>query len=1679
MHRSALGLGLRTALALIPFLFAAPANAQTGDTAPTGAIGAGDVAVSGFSGTILFGESLAPGVDPIDKTVIDVDGASLRIFDVSTLGGAPAGKIVNPPLKFAVPAKDIGQVFGLVFDEGAQGESPNLYAGATSAYGIQIVGSDPDQEGSPVRLKSGAPGARFMAGLFGSLPGGSPGTIWKIDGVTGKATALADTAFTGVPNSGPGLGGLAFDPNSRNLYASDLDTGEIHRFALDYNAADLGQFDHGVTGRPARGLAAVPDDGKRMEITSPEFNPDDITTWGFTQPERRVHGLTVHGGRLYYAVDAGPEIWSVGLNEDGSFSGDVRSELLVEADRKLPVTSIVFDSQGRMILAQRGAQKNSYDYGPFVEPGATQVLRYAKEEPDDPATPGMWTPEPESYAIGFAKDTTSSSGGVSLQYGYRSDGTLDLDVCRGTLAATADGLTAEGRAHGLQLNDAGLVRPFADPLQQSAFVEYDSRQDKADLLGHVGAVAVFHTCAGEGGPPVAGAPPGYPPAGGGAFPPVGGGGAFPPIEGGEPPMPPGLKLHKSAVSVNCNETKNCAYEIGIENTTDKPISGPIVIEDTLSAGGAPLNGAKIAGGPAPPWVCQSAPPKFTCIHPGPIPANTTELLLLSFLPGPIGNVREVKNCAILAAAAPPPATPVCATIPVKVPTPAKLTLEKKAIAASCSDAGGGCDFEIAIANAGETEFNGPIEFTDTVTAGGGFFGTTEMTDGFNHGNFKCAKEGQFFRCTSFKDVKIPAAGKIDHKVSFKLGSGTAANEIKNCARLKDDGAESCATIPLKSGPLLRVQKSSTAVVCDPNCPFVIFIKNFGNTAFDGPLTITDTFSVAGTLVSAGALFPGETWSCAGAGPFTCENKTAKIAPGSATGIGLSIKPAKALEYENCAEIAAPAGIADKPKGCATIRDLTTPPPDKPVPPKPELAQLTIEKKATGPSCFPEGPCNFAIIVKNTGTEPFTGFVNIEDTLKDAAGALIVSAVIAVRPDDFKPWHCDNDGGGHFFCQGSPTIAPGASDTINVGFKPGAVGTGQMIENCASITGGAGPACAKIQLDPSPAKTPNLTIETSAPPTCELKGWCRFKVQVNNKGTGDYNGKIEVFNNFFSGEGPGRVSAGVISQLAPGPAGIWACTAQDETPLNICRRLPSRTVPPNVGELNLVGEFYYLDVMPGANWAKNNILQLCAQLSHDPASNDPYDLKNPKESCASVRLDPFAVEIKKSGGESCSPGGECRFDLEIFNPGPILHDDPVTVTDNLAGLASAPIVSIVPAAGAKPFPCSPAPTEIPFSCSGHMRLEIGERHKYTMTVKLPANAPASGAFKNCATIASGTAAAPPQGGLDKAPALATATGSTPAPEDGSCHEVKLAPACAGGMELNADGRCACPKGQKWDGRACAAEKETCPPETTGTPPDCKAPSSSAGSDKSKAPETCPKSKPVGTPPNCCPKGMEFKKGACRCPEGTELKKGVCRAIPKAPQKCPADRPVGTPPNCCPKGTVFKNGACREIQKAPQTCPPNRPVGTPPNCCPEGTEYKRGACRAIACPPGTVGVPPLCMKQQEKEKARECPPGYRVLSKPNKYGAYCEQIEQAPPKCPADRPVGSPPNCCPQGTQFRKGACYPLNCSPGWTGLPPDCQPPAQAPPPPPAKCPSYMMGTPPDCRCPSGLMGPKCDQVIVR
>jgi hypothetical protein len=1817
-----------------------------GEAKTSAAIQAGDLAVTGFSGTTLVTDKLPPGVDPVDRTFIDVSGPSLRIFDASSLNGAPARQLLNAPVRLNVPAKDIGQVFALAFDPGSNGAAPQLFVAATSAFGLRIVGAGRAPDGKPVRLKEGAPDASFMDGQFGALSSSSPGAIYKIDGATGAVTSIADTAFSGTLNNGPGIGGLAYDPATRSLYASDLDSGLIHRFGLDYNAADLAQYDHGVAGRRAKGLETVPDDGKRLDITSSDFKADDPSTWGFTQPQRRVDALAVHDGRLYYAVAEGPQIWSVGLR-GGAFADDARLEVAVKAEKPFPITGIEFDSSGRMFIAQRGPVQSPYDYGSFADTGG-QVLRYEPESPDDPATPDLWKSDPATYAVGTADDSNAGSGGVSLQYGYKPDGTIDLNTCDATVAVTGD--TLGTTASGLQLNGLDLVRPANVPPTQSAFIDYDAHQDDQNVRGHVGSVAALRQCgAAAGFPPVedGGAFPPVEESGAGSEPPVegggggGGGGAFPPVEdggggatlpdetqggggqtfpeveeggGGETAEVDGVSITKSAAPGTCTEQGGCTFNIDITNNSGKDLP-ELVVGDELTAGAANLGGAKIEGAPPAPWTC-TAPPKFTCKHPGPIANGQSVSLPLSFTPTGIGQEPELNNCATLQAAAggagagpaaavpapapgeingikveqtpfpgpcspadgceveikitnttaelkkaplllvhtamlppqekaiaygletlsplPPqfqcqqangftilqcgtdagkpmtlvpgepltmtvkfkpvlpkddpaagqsgvllsnvgisfngsplaistahlplqaaagahqadgaqpggvaaPVGPVCATLPVEQPDQAEepkpsesgqISLLKTGV--SCKNKKS-CEFNFAIKNSSANDFDGEVVFDDSLTADAGIFGGTTINPA-PPAPWSCPPNAQQgFTCTA--KLKIPANSAAPPlNLTFELPGGIGAVQtVENCATLKDAPGSSCAKLPLEppadqqqqqgaqGKPALSIKKTGVAECSDlGGCDFTIEVTNDGDGVFNGPLDITEEVTADGKPVPGTLVIPKGSWKCTQAEtPFTCGVPQVEIGPQGKATMNVHVllsKPTGAKTIENCAS------VAEQPaKACVTVPLIQGP-------------KLVLKKEAIDGVCDPV--CTFRITAKNIGNADFPGPIKIVDfpsDIKSNSGATDIKAEVVSATMVGSPLNVTCTKTGNIACVvGVDRLQPGTDITFDLTMKTAV--TDFAGDNCVLRTdipqGSENPQVCVAMLGLR-HQGPNLAIEKRATGPmkdgsvhCDLKKECIYIVTVKNTGTADFVGPIKITD---------TVSLGVPEVIEQGPGGNigWTCsTAQNgkgglgNNPSIECT-IPGAPDPLKPGTFGPLAPGKQIElgvsVKPGSTWQGSDLLHNCAEVSADADMG-------PTKACADVKLDPFDVQVAKTGDQSCQPGGECRFDIDIFDPGPIPHHAPVTVTDKLSGLSSAQIVSITQVSGDDAFPCKPAPTQIPFTCTGDMVMEPGEHNHYTMVVRLPADATAA-SFSNCATVG-GSGEPVPRSEGEPGPA-----------GQQSCHEVKLAPPEQPfSLKIDKTGPASCKPGAQCPfdvtitntGRKDHSGAVTLTDGLSGAPPMTIV--------SIEPPLPCTE-QPADIPFNCktaddftipaggkrtfrltarVPRSADesFTNCAILSPSSAGKKPGS--GADEALSSCHAVK-VSTPPaqtsekpECkggmilmdegvcaCPAGTNWNGRACavpprplppREAspQQPPPSCKGDRPVGTFPNCCPVDTHFDQ-----------TVNPPRGgCVRDGGSKDTTTSPP--------------------PPPVCEGKRPVGKFPNCCPIDTHFERSA-----------------------------------------------------------
>ena len=166
---------------------------------------------------------------------INPNGASVTLVNIEAVGvGLDGSEIKRRPYS-DISAREVGQVFGIAIDDRRR---PNLYLTATSAFGLPIVGSDQNRDGVPDKLYSGRSDARFMSGLFGPNRDNGPGSIWKVDGKTGKVSLFASLKLDGVSNSGPGLGNITFHAPSQQLFVSDLDTGLIYRLDMRGNVLE-------------------------------------------------------------------------------------------------------------------------------------------------------------------------------------------------------------------------------------------------------------------------------------------------------------------------------------------------------------------------------------------------------------------------------------------------------------------------------------------------------------------------------------------------------------------------------------------------------------------------------------------------------------------------------------------------------------------------------------------------------------------------------------------------------------------------------------------------------------------------------------------------------------------------------------------------------------------------------------------------------------------------------------------------------------------------------------------------------------------------------------------------------------------------------------------------------------------------------------------------------------------------------------------------------------------------------------------------------------------------------------------------------------------------------------------------------------------------------------------------
>ncbi|MFA6139734.1 MAG: hypothetical protein WC684_03345 [Hyphomicrobium sp.] len=1044
----------------------------------------GDAAVTGFSGAKVWGK-VPKDVSPTDVTYLDTGGAVLRVFDLEKLGGPPTGALANAPSTYEATAGDIGQVFGVTLDSETANRIPNIYVTATSLFGLQIV----SKEGT--RLVNGERGARWMPGQFGEPKGGGPGSVWKIDGVSGAISLFANLKFDGKDNAGPGLGNVAYDPVTKQLFVTDLEFGLIHRLGID--GSIRGSFDHGIAARSKVGLEPITyDAARRMGIERPEFNVEEPSTWGFADARRRVFAVAVQDGRVYYSVGKPVQIWSVGLNADGGFADDARAEFdIKDTTNDNVVTDIVFDGPETMYLSQRGGLTGSYDYSIFAKLEKPVVRRYAWNAGEQ-----AWSEDVGEFAVGFMLPHRSTLGGLALSYGYDADGNINYGKCRETLWTTGEHLREgadkkrdyKGGArvvHGLQATAKGNVRPANAPPYETWFVDNDGQFDDADFYSRVGDIAIYDPC-----DEVVAATP------------------EPPLSPPLVPLPPsGIWIKKVCTPAPFGGPIHCT--ITVTNSSGSMPEAPVTLWDAATILAGPGAGGAVTVTAVVPdiaqWFCSPTPTaNLSCtLAPEWLPPGASHSIDVTVDTAPLlaaGN-HGFRNCAVLGA---PWYGEACAE------GGTQLTVVKTAPAA-CAP-GGDCTFGITITNTGSLPFSGDVVLSDSMFMGAGVPLPAPITAIVPLLGCAPAPGAVPFSCTAPLTLAAGAAQQFDITATMPMGA-PPGYWARNCIAISAPGVPppalppaapipsnvSCAWVPVGAPlPLNNLRLSKTALHAGkcakaPGdiilCDYEISVINDGPSPYAGMLTLSETVPAASTLTVV-----DPTWACAGGPPvYACNTLAAvNIAVGDKIVLALQVSiPLAPLEAGGCtlpntAAIVAPAAGTDANFDASDDDDTALADAFLSWVDIFGVLQVTCDPtnmkttKLSKGDCVASGDnfrCEYTVTVTNTGPDPYHGPLKVSEQLGFAPTSVAFSA----------PWGCPG-GGASYQCT-HPHVDMVKGDSVELGVTVNVPGGRQceLINRAATIFPVAGTRYNNVAGDDlavATARIPAKSCDKPERPQCE-------------------------------------------------------------------------------------------------------------------------------------------------------------------------------------------------------------------------------------------------------------------------------------------------------------------------------------------------------------------------------------------------------------------------------------------------------------------------------------------------------------------------------------------------------------------------------------------------------------------
>ncbi len=616
------------------------------------------------------------------------------------------------------------------------------------------------------------------------------------------------------------------------------------------------------------------------------------------------------------------------------------------------------------------------------------------------------------------------------------------------------------------------------------------------------------------------------------------------------PAAPDVAITKTHVG-NFIALRPGIYTLTVTNQTALPVTGPLVITDTLPST------LTYTSGTGSGWTCGVVGQIVTCTNPGPLAGSASTVVTLTTtvdaaaFPG-------VTNRAWIAAPGDVNPANDSSTDPTRVESIPDYAITKSA--PGSFTIGTNATYTIGVTNISAGPSFAVTTVTDTLPTG-----LTYVSAG--GGSWTCGVTGQIVVCTH--PAGVPSGGSVPISLTVAVGAA-AAPSVTNRAHVASLGDvnlannTATATNPVVAAPApnLAVTKTHTgSFQAGQNGVYNITVSNVGAAATTGAITVTDVLPTGLTFVSG----TGTGWTCSAAGQtVTCTN-AGPLAPTASTAIVLTVGVSAAAipSVTNTVTVATP-GDADPSND--TAQDPTT---------VVSIPDLALVKTATSALTVGQN-ATYQLAVTNVSTGPTTGQITITDVLP--AGLSYVSAV-------GPAWNCSAAGQTVTCTNPGPLVASATTSvTLTVAVGPSAV---PSVTNSATVTTpgdlNAGNNTGAVTSPVAVPTSPDLSIAKTHTGTFVAGQNGAYTLTISNVGTASTTGTITVTDplpvglTFVTGTGAGW-SCGAAGQNVTctnaGPIAVGGSTAITLTVAVGAAAIPSVTNTASVST-------------PGDNNAANN------------------------------------------------------------------------------------------------------------------------------------------------------------------------------------------------------------------------------------------------------------------------------------------------------------------------------------------------------------------------------------------------------------------------------------------------------------------------------------------------------------